>query len=114
MAAVYGIVKNHNGLITVESQLGKGTVVRIYLPAIVPHCGTQARWAGLPAVKVEVKEDEREKTEFAKAVGTILVVADEDVVIDVILVMLERLGYRILLAKTGKQAINIAKTFDGA
>ena len=34
MAAVYGIVKNHNGSISVESELGKGTVVRIYLPAI--------------------------------------------------------------------------------
>jgi PAS domain S-box-containing protein len=35
MAAVYGIVKNHGGWISVESQLGKGTVVRIYLPAVV-------------------------------------------------------------------------------
>jgi PAS domain S-box-containing protein len=35
MAAVYGIVKNHGGWISVESQLGKGTVVRIYLPAVM-------------------------------------------------------------------------------
>ena len=32
MAAVYGIVKNHNGLVVVDSELGKGSVVRIYLP----------------------------------------------------------------------------------
>jgi len=32
MAAVYGIVKNHNGLVVVDSELGKGTVVRIFLP----------------------------------------------------------------------------------
>ena len=32
MAAVYGIVKNHKGLVVVDSELGKGTVVRIYLP----------------------------------------------------------------------------------
>ncbi len=32
MAAVYGIVKNHDGLLMVDSELGKGTVVRIYLP----------------------------------------------------------------------------------
>jgi signal transduction histidine kinase len=32
MAAVYGIIKNHHGLVTVDSELGEGTVVRIYLP----------------------------------------------------------------------------------
>ena len=32
MAAVYGIVQNHDGLVMVDSELGKGTVVRIYLP----------------------------------------------------------------------------------
>jgi signal transduction histidine kinase len=36
MAAVYGIVQNHNGLLRVESEPGKGTVVRLWLPAI--HC----------------------------------------------------------------------------
>jgi signal transduction histidine kinase len=36
MAAVYGIVKNHGGWISVDSQLGKGTVVRIYLPVVQP------------------------------------------------------------------------------
>jgi PAS domain S-box-containing protein len=34
MAAVYGIVKNHDGLVLVDSELGKGTVVDIYLPAV--------------------------------------------------------------------------------
>ncbi len=97
MAAVYGIVTNHGGWISVDSERGKGTVVRMYLPA----------------VKVEVKEKERPKIEPAKGTGTILVIEDEDIVIDVICAMLERLGYRVLLAKTGKEAINTAKTFDG-
>jgi PAS domain S-box-containing protein len=35
MAAAYGIVKNHNGWISIESQPGRGTIVRIYLPAIL-------------------------------------------------------------------------------
>jgi CheY-like chemotaxis protein len=123
MAAVYGIVKNHSGWISVDSQLGKGTVVRIYLPAIAStqarRAGlpaiesTQARRAGLPAVKVQVEEKERPRIEPIKGEGTILVIEDEDIVIDVILQMLENLGYRILLAKTGKEAINIAKSFDG-
>ena len=124
MAAVHGIVTNHDGWTSVDSELGKGTVVRIYLPAIAsarpPSALTQAnagraqaRRAGLPAVKVQVKEEEKPKIEPAKGTGTILVIEDEDVVIDVILAMLKRLGYRILLAKTGKKAVNIAKTFDG-
>jgi len=97
MAAVYGIVKNHDGWITVDSQLDKGTMVRIYLPA----------------VKVEVKEEPKPKMEPAKDTGTILVIEDEEVVIDVICAMLERLGYSVLLAETGKKALDIAKSFDG-
>ena len=97
MAAVYGIIANHSGWMSVDSKLGKGTVVRIYLPA----------------VKVQVKEEERLKNEPGKCTGTILVIDDEDVVIDVMHAMLERLGFSILLAKTGKEAVNIAKSFDG-
>jgi CheY-like chemotaxis protein len=121
MAAVYGIVKNHGGWISVDSQLGKGTVVRIYLPATCPPSAlpqanavrVQARRAGLPAVKVQVEEKERPKIEPTKGEGTILVIEDEDIVINVVLQMLDSLGYRILLAKTGKEAINIAKSFQG-
>jgi hypothetical protein len=72
MAAVYGIVRNHGGWISVDSGLGKGTVVYIYLPAI----------------KVQMKEEERPEIEPAKGTETILVIEDEDVVIDVILAML--------------------------
>jgi len=96
MAAVYGIVTNHGGWISVDSELGKGTVVRIYLPA----------------VKVQVKEVEKPKIEPTKGTGTILVVEDEDIVIDVICAMVKRLGYRVLLARTGKEAVSIAKGFD--
>jgi len=35
MAAAYGIVKNHSGWISIESQLGKGTVVHVYFPAVI-------------------------------------------------------------------------------
>ena len=97
MAAVYGIVRNHGGWISVDSELGKGTVVYIYLPAI----------------KVQMKEEEKPKIEPAKSTGTILVIEDEDVVTDVALAMLEKLGYHVLLAKTGAEAVNLAKSFDG-
>ena len=100
MAAVYGIIKSHDGTITVESEPGKGTVVRIYLPAISAESKQEAK-----AVKP--------KTEIAKGEGTILVIEDEEPLVDLYSQILERLGYRALLARTGKEAFELAKTFDG-
>jgi two-component system cell cycle sensor histidine kinase/response regulator CckA len=97
LAAVYGIVKNHDGWISVESELGKGTRVHIYLPAV----------EGL------VIEPQKPKIDLTAGARTILLVEDEEMVMDVSRVLLERLGHRVLVAKTGKEAIHMAKTFDG-
>ena len=102
MAAVYGIVKNHDGWISVDSELDKGTIVRIYLPAISVGIKEQG-----PA---EVKQP---KVELAMGEGTILVIEDEEPLVDLFRQILERLGYRVLLARTGKEAVALAKTFDG-
>jgi PAS domain S-box-containing protein len=97
MAAVYGIVKNHGGWVSVRSESGTGTVVQIYLPAL----------------QIQIKEDKKIETELVKSTGTILIIEDEEIVIDIISTMLERLGYRTLIAKSGTDAVNIAETFDG-
>jgi PAS domain S-box-containing protein len=97
MAAAYGIVKNHGGWISVESQLGKGTVVRIYLPA----------------VEDKQKEMKKPKTELARGTGTILIVEDEEQVMDVTRTILERLGYHVLTARTGMEGVNICRSYDG-
>ena len=97
MAAVYGIVKNHDGQIFVESKLGKGTAVQIYLPAI----------------KIEVEKPKKVAANVTTGTRTILMIEDEDMVIEVTQAMLEMLGYRVMVAKTGKDAIHIAETFDG-
>lgn len=94
MAAVFGIVRNHDGLISVYSEIGRGTVIRIYLPAI----------------EVSDKESKKPKIETIKGSGTVLLVEDEQAVMDVSRALLERLGYNVLGAMTGKEAINIAKT----
>ena len=96
MAAVYGIVMNHDGWISVDSALGRGTLVRIYFPA----------------VEVKVQESERPKIEPEKGTGTIILIEDEEVVIEINQAMLERLGYRVLVARTGKEAVQLAETFD--
>ncbi len=97
MAAAYGIIHNHDGWISIDSEIGKGTTVRIYFPAI----------------KVRVKKVEKPKIELPKGTGTILVIEDEEMVMDITSTILEKLGYHVLKAKTGKEAINICKTFDG-
>ena len=97
MAAVYGIIMNHDGWISIDSELDKGTVVRIYLPAVT----------------IRDVEVEKPEIEPAKIAGRILVIEDEKIVTDVILAMLERLGYHALSAVSGAEGINIAETFKG-
>ena len=101
MAAVYGIVKNHDGWISVDSELGKGTTVQIYLTAI--------------EAKEEVKKEVvlRPTVELATGEGTILVIEDEEPLVELFRQILERLGYRVLQARTGKEAVEFARTFDG-
>ena len=97
LASVYGIVKAHGGYIDVESKKGHGTTFQIYLPA--------------SKKKVVEKREVVEKGEIAKEVlkgsETVLLVDDEDMILDVGSQMLERLGYEVLIARTGKEAIEI-------
>ncbi len=100
MAAAYGIVKNHNGSIFVDSELEKGTTVKIYLPI----------------VKTPIKEDAKirqKQAGWVKGTGTILVIDDEEAVVTVCRAMLERMGYRVLAASNGQKAIDVVKTYDG-
>jgi signal transduction histidine kinase len=96
MAAVYGIIKNHDGCVNVDSELGKGTRVRIYLPA-----GDDA---ALPEKKSKVRVDQ--------GTETILLVEDEDVVVDISKEILSRLGYQTLVAKTGQEAVDISNSAE--
>jgi nitrogen-specific signal transduction histidine kinase/ActR/RegA family two-component response regulator len=97
MAAVYGIVRNHDGWIAVNSTLGEGTEVKIFLPAL----------DALPSLKGDPSN------QVVKGQGTILVVEDEEPVMNVSQAMLERLGYQVLQAKSGNEAVAIADSFEG-
>ncbi len=55
----------------------------------------------------------KQEIELAEREKTILVVDDEKMILNMIKVMLERWGHRVLTAESGKEAMDIAKTFDG-
>lgn len=91
LASAYGIVKSHNGFINVYSEKGEGTTFHIYLPA---------------SEKGTAKEKEA-PADIPKGEETVLLVDDEDMIIDIGSQLLEKLGYKVLVAKSGEKAIEI-------
>jgi PAS domain S-box-containing protein len=91
LASAYGIIKNHQGIITVDSEVGEGTTFTIYLP--------------VSEQRVESEEKVVGKTVRGKE--TILLVDDEETVLEVTVKLLEVLGYRVLVARTGHEAVEM-------
>jgi signal transduction histidine kinase/ActR/RegA family two-component response regulator len=91
LASVYGIVKSHDGYIDVESEKGHGTTFTIFLPAAEK------------GVENNLETDAR----LIKGSGTLLIVDDEELVLDVGVNMLEKLGYTVLKAHNGTEAVDI-------
>jgi two-component system cell cycle sensor histidine kinase/response regulator CckA len=92
LATVYGIVKQHDGFIYLDSKLGEGTTFRIYLPA---GSGT--------AEPREPKRDEKIPT----GTGTILLAEDNEGLQEAAKEMLEKFGYHITVASNGAEAVQI-------
>jgi PAS domain S-box-containing protein len=90
LASAYGIIKNHGGLITVSSKRNHGTTFNICLPI------------SRKEIDQEIAAD---RAVVIKGSGTILLVDDEDMIIKVSQALLEKLGYRVIAAKSGKEAI---------
>jgi PAS domain S-box-containing protein len=95
LASAYGIIKNHGGIINVYSVKGQGTTFNIYLPSAGGFVGEQHL-------------EERQK-EIQKGHETVLLVDDEAVIIGVGKDMLTALGYNVLLARSGQEAIETYK-----
>jgi CheY-like chemotaxis protein len=91
MAAVYGIVKNHGGWIEAHSKTGVGTTIEVNLPGGIED------------------QENKEKTSGSSGLPkTVLVIDDEEMVTDVLLAFLKKLGCRVLTAGTGQEAVEIA------
>jgi CheY-like chemotaxis protein len=95
LATVYGIVKQHGGFINVYSEPGHGTTFRIYLPAAV---GTLAKKESVVPAEV------RGGTE------TLLLAEDHEGLRDSAHEALTRLGYTVLLARDGEEALRLFRS----
>jgi nitrogen fixation negative regulator NifL len=93
LATVYGIVQQHRGWITVDSEVNKGTTFRVYLPASKHTEGN-------------VPEVQREQP-VRGGNETVLLVEDEDAVRSLARNVLERKGYRVIEARSAVEALNI-------
>jgi PAS domain S-box-containing protein len=91
LATVYGIVRQHQGWIDVQSEPGRGTVFKTFLPA--------------SEVGVERPLMVRAEPELRGGNETVLVVEDEPALRELVRSILEQYGYRILVAATGVEAV---------
>jgi len=91
LASVYGIISSHDGLIRVYSEKGRGATFTIYLPAS----------------EKEAENVKQLDEKILKGSETILLVDDEKMIINVGKQMMETLGYRVLVAATGKEAVSL-------
>lgn len=93
LATVYGIVKQHNGYITLDSAPDQGATFRIYLPTI----------------QVKIEQEQNDLTSLSGGKETILIAEDNVEVMGFMRDALRGCGYNILEASDGDQAINLFK-----
>jgi CheY-like chemotaxis protein len=94
LASAYGIVKNHGGIINAQSRMGFGTTFNIYLPI------TDKKTADVFLSNKRVSSGKE----------TILLVDDEDMVIDVGQALIKKIGYHVITAKSGLEAVDVVKS----
>ncbi|OPY69524.1 MAG: Blue-light-activated protein [Syntrophorhabdaceae bacterium PtaU1.Bin034] len=96
LSICYSIIKDHGGVITVESETGKGTTFHIYLPAVTEEAHQEAADAAQSSGEIQTGRGGK---------GKLLFMDDDEGVRDVIVEILIHLGYDVQFARDGLEAI---------
>jgi PAS domain S-box-containing protein len=99
LSTVYGIVKQSNGYVFAESQVGVGTTFHVYLPRVEDTLEEL-----IPALKQEAENNGCE---------TVLLVEDEESVRELVQVTLSARGYKVLEAANGEDGLRMAAEVEG-
>ena len=91
LASAYGIIRSHGGYIDVESKKGRGATFSVYLPAS----------------QKKVRKVVETARRVIETTGTVLLVDDEEVILEVAKDLLEAMGYRLLTANNGEEAVEV-------
>lgn len=97
LATIYGAVKQAGGLVEVNSEIGQGTTFKIYLPCVEEKAGRLEKGGGA--------------LEMPGGNETVLLVEDERVVRELAIRVLKRLGYKVLHADSGGNALVLAEQY---
>jgi len=100
LASALGIIRSHHGALTIHSEMGRGTTIRVLLPELEE---SQARKRGKPATKGQLHE----------GAHAVLLVDDEVTVRAVTTSMLGRLGYQVFTAGDGVEALEVYRKHKG-
>jgi PAS domain S-box-containing protein len=100
LSTVYGIVRQSGGFISVDTKVPGGTTFKIYLP----------RQCGMAPVAVPKRENARPKTVGSKR---ILLAEDDAALREIVSIQLEELGYTVLAASNGREALRMAEKQEG-
>jgi two-component system cell cycle sensor histidine kinase/response regulator CckA len=106
LSTVYGIVKQTGGYIFVDSEEGKGTAMRVYLPRYEPGAAEVDQ-------EPEKLEHKPEKPKDLTGHGTVLLVEDEEAVRAFAARALGQRGYKVIEASTGAEALEVFEEHEG-
>src|SRR5579872_4057720 len=121
LATVYGVVKQSDGWIWVDSKPGRGTTFQIYLPCVQESGGEENTVHEASIEKIPQHESQAPKESTSRSVPspetspkgteTVLVVEDQDGIRDIVRESLRRNGYTVLIANDGDEALQMASAY---